>query len=78
MAHILIIDDDPALLDVLALALEDEGHEVQTAEDGMRGLERLRARPPELVVSDINMPELDGFALCRELRADGFRAPIIR
>lgn len=77
MARILLIDDDSALLDALAMAFEDEDHEVDTAGDGRQGLERLRLQPPDLIVSDVNMPRLDGFALCRELRSAGNMVPLI-
>ena len=77
MSCILLIDDDLALLDVLSLTLQDAGHEVHTAEDGLEGLERLQGLRPDVVVSDINMPRLDGFTLCRRLREAGDRIPII-
>ena len=81
MARILIIDDDAALLDVLCMAMEDEGHTVLVASDGRAGLERIRSERPDLVVSDVNMPRLDGFSLCKELRAQllecvGYRAKV--
>ncbi|MBK7973880.1 MAG: response regulator transcription factor [Deltaproteobacteria bacterium] len=74
----LLVDDDPSLNDVLALALGDAGYEVATAEDGSEALERL-ARPPlpELIVSDINMPVLDGFTLLKRLRERGSSIPVI-
>jgi DNA-binding response OmpR family regulator len=77
MARILLIDDDPALLDVLCMALGEAGHEVDAARDGHEGLRRLRAAPAALIISDVNMPGLDGFALCRRLRQDGVTAPIL-
>ena len=77
MAKVLLIDDDLALLDVLALAFEDAGHEVVRAPDGKRGLAAMRAERPALVVSDVNMPGLDGFALCRAVREAGDRTPIL-
>ena len=77
MALIVLIDDDPGLLDVVSLALEDAGHEVRRAPDGVDGLGLLRAGGVDLVVSDVNMPRLDGFALCRKLRAEGDATPII-
>ena len=70
MARILLIDDDPALLDALSLALQDEGYEVDTAEDGLAGLEKLRESRPDVLVSDINMPRLDGFGFIERVRAD--------
>lgn len=77
MARILLIDDDDALLDVLAMSFEDAGHTVLTAPDGTRGLERIHADAPELIVTDVNMPGLDGFTLCRRLRDAGVQTPLI-
>lgn len=76
-AHILLIDDDDALLDVLALAFEDEGFRVACARDGHEGLERVRRARPDVAISDVNMPRLDGFSLCRRLREGGDRLPLI-
>lgn len=77
MARILLIDDDPNLLDMLALSLEDAGHEVVTAADGRAGLRSAEQPGVDLVVSDVNMPGIDGFTLCRRLRAQRFTAPIV-
>jgi DNA-binding response OmpR family regulator len=77
MPHVLLIDDDVALLDVLSLAFEDAGYTVTLARDGAEGLASLRARAPDAVISDVNMPRLDGFALCRTLRAEGDGVPLI-
>jgi DNA-binding response OmpR family regulator len=77
MARILVIDDDHDLLDMLSLALEDAGHDVVTAKDGLSGMRKAEQAEPELVVSDVNMPGVDGFTLCRRLRERGFTAPII-
>jgi DNA-binding response OmpR family regulator len=77
MTRILLIDDDPALLDVLSLALEDAGFDVVVAEDGQAGLAAVGAHQPEIVVSDVNMPRLDGFSLCRRLRESGSAVPVI-
>jgi DNA-binding response OmpR family regulator len=77
MARILLIDDDPALLDVLALAFEDEGHRVATSPDGQAGLTEHGRFGSELIVSDVNMPRLDGFSLCRKLREGGDEVPVI-
>jgi DNA-binding response OmpR family regulator len=77
MSRILLIDDDASLLDVLALAFEEAGHEVKTATDGRAGLSAARAAEIDLVVSDVNMPLLDGFQLCRALRAERRHVPII-
>jgi DNA-binding response OmpR family regulator len=77
VARILLIDDDPSLLDALTLAFEDAGHEVLTARDGVSGAELVSREKPALLVSDINMPRLDGFALCKKIRAEGSAIPVI-
>lgn len=75
--RLLIIDDDPSLVDVLAMALEDEGFLVSTARDGKEGMAAIEDEAPDLVVCDINMPELDGFSLCRRLREADNHVPLI-
>lgn len=77
MARILAIDDDRGLLDMLAMAIEDAGHEVLTASDGLAGRRLVERGGIDLVVSDVNMPGVDGFTLCRRLREAGFTAPIV-
>ncbi len=77
MARILLIDDDRSVLDVLAMAFEDAEHDVITARDGLAGQRKVKAHAPDLVVSDVNMPGLDGFSLCRKLRDAGNQVPII-
>jgi DNA-binding response OmpR family regulator len=79
MARLALIDDDTALVlvSVLSIALEDAGHEVSVASTGRAGLQLIGSTQPEVVITDVNMPELDGFSLCRSLRAAGNRVPII-
>jgi DNA-binding response OmpR family regulator len=77
VAKILLIDDDASLLDALSIAFEDAGHEVLTAPDGVRGFATVRAELPDAVVSDVNMPGLDGFSLCRRLRDGGSTVPLV-
>lgn len=77
MARIVLIDDDVSLLDVLGLAFEDAGHEVLTAADGQAGLERIERDRPDAVVSDVNMPKVDGFTLCRRVRERGDQVPLV-
>ncbi len=77
MATILLIDDDRSLLDVLALSFEDEGYDVLCAYDGEDGWLKFRNEKPDLIVSDVNMPKLDGFSLCRRLRDEGYDLPLI-
>jgi DNA-binding response OmpR family regulator len=77
MPRILLIDDDPALLDVLSLAFEDAGHEVVRARDGAAGLSLFSGGGAEVIVSDVNMPGVDGFTLCRRLREAKSEVPIL-
>ena len=67
MAHILIVDDEPAVRDVLASILGLQGHEVTEAESGLDALERFDAERHELVISDVMMPDMNGFDLLTEL-----------
>ncbi len=68
-ARILVADDNPDMRRFLASLLGGQ-YDVETVADGAAGLAAARARPPDLVLSDVEMPQLDGFALLRELRAD--------
>ena len=77
MGKLLLIEDDAALASVLSLAFEDAGHEALVAKDGLEGLGRVTRDRPDLVVSDVNMPRLDGFSLCRRLRESGNLVPLI-
>lgn len=70
MARILIIEDETQIRDNLVRFLRLEGHEVGFAEDGVAGLELLRAAPPDLVICDFMMPRMDGFAVLAALQAD--------
>jgi CheY-like chemotaxis protein len=68
--RILIADDDPAVLWFFAGLLREAGAIAIEARDGKQALEQARRKAPDLVISDILMPEIDGFALCRELKRD--------
>ena len=72
----LVVDDDRVLADVLAFTLRREGFEVVLAHDGEAGFQRWAEEEPDLVVLDVNMPRLDGFAVCRRIRAQA-DTPII-
>ena len=65
---ILVIDDDPDILEALAMILESQGYEVVTATDGVEGLANLKAEKPDLMILDLLMPKMDGFAVCKELQ----------
>ncbi len=77
MSRILIIEDNEDLAFGLQKTLEFEGHEVAVAEDGPTGLEQARVGEPELVVLDVMLPGMDGFAVLRELRREGGRMPVL-
>jgi DNA-binding response OmpR family regulator len=72
----LIVDDDRVLADVLAFTLRREGFQVILAHDGEAALRRWTEEQPDLIVLDVNMPRLDGFAVCRRIRAEA-DTPII-
>jgi len=73
--HILVVEDDAAIARVLRLELEHEGYRVETAPDGLSGLEKA-LKEPDLVVLDVMLPKMDGFEVCRRIRAKS-RVPII-
>jgi adenylate cyclase len=68
--RILVVDDQRTNAEMVSGLLRNLGYEVSVAADGAAALERVLAAPPDLVVSDINMPEMNGYDLCRRLRAD--------
>ena len=65
---ILAVDDDPDILDALTMILESQGYQVVTARNGLEGLARIEAEKPDLMILDLLMPKMDGFALCKELQ----------
>ena len=65
---ILVVDDDPDILEALTITLEAQGYQVVTAKDGIDGLATLKAEKPDLMILDLLMPKMDGFAVCKELR----------
>ena len=67
---VLTVDDSRTMRDMLRLALSAEGFEVVQAEDGQEGLDALRTCRPDVIVTDINMPRLDGFGFIAGVRAD--------
>src|SRR5438876_6878883 len=79
MARILVADDDPDIARLLQDVLQNRGHQVVVTSDGRRALARVTAEPPDLVVLDRNMPEMDGIEVARRLRdrPDTANLPII-
>ncbi len=67
---LLIIDDTAANLTVLSLMLQKSGYQIEIADSGAQGLDLIRNHPPDLVLLDVMMPEMDGFEVCRRLKAD--------
>lgn len=69
-ACILVVDDNPANVDIIETRLASQGYRILTAADGEEAIERVRAHKPDLVLLDVMMPKKDGLQVCRELRAD--------
>lgn len=78
MAHILVVEDDPNVFELLRVCIELEEHEVSHAMDGEQALALLKQHDFDLIVLDIMLPNIDGFELCRIIREDfHFQQPII-
>ncbi len=75
--RVLVADDDRAIRESLARALELEGYDVATVVDGVEALTRVRRDPFDALVVDVMMPGVDGLAVCRLLRAEGDRTPVL-
>jgi DNA-binding response OmpR family regulator len=73
----LLVEDDRALLDTLAVAFRAAGYETLAVTDGAQALALVRAGGVDVVVSDVNLPGVDGFTLCRKLREEGRRVPVV-
>ena len=70
MPTILVVDDEPPILELVRFTLEDEQIRVLEASDGAQALETALAARPDLILLDVQMPRLDGLEVCRRLRAD--------
>jgi DNA-binding response OmpR family regulator len=68
--RILVVDDDPRLLHVVAMYLSIEGYDVDTAGNGEEGLRSLEQRRPDLVILDVMMPGIDGLEACRRIKSN--------
>ena len=74
---ILVVDDDPNILDVVSELLDMEGYRVATAANGAEALQFVETQHPSLVLLDMRMPVLDGWGFAKELRARGVKLPIL-
>ena len=74
---ILVVDDEPAIRDLVSVLLEDEGYTVRTASDGLAAVEAVARESPDLVITDLYMPRLDGLGLIARLRLTWPRLPIV-
>ena len=68
MAHLLVVEDEDAYREFLAMALEMEGYQVSSVESGEEALERLQSHPPDLVILDLSMPAISGWDVLRFVR----------
>jgi two-component system response regulator MprA len=75
--QILVVDDDRAVREALERALVLEGYQVELADDGAAALAAIERRTPDAVVLDVMMPGVDGLAVCRRLRSNGNRVPVL-
>ena len=75
--HLLLVDDEDNLRTMLTAALRHHGFEVTALSSGREALTQLPAVQPDLMLLDVMMPDLDGFEVCRRLRAEGVRTPVL-
>lgn len=75
--HVLLVDDEPAVRESLALILESAGYDVSSAEDGFDGLLQLRRLAPDVIISDLNMPQMSGFEFLSVVRRRFPEIPVV-
>src|SRR3972149_4987381 len=74
---ILLVDDEPSIVDLSRMYFEQDGFRVQDVRDGEAALEAIPRQHPALIVLDVMLPKVDGFEVCRRLRSSGDQTPII-
>src|SRR6476660_8610546 len=74
---ILVVDDEPSIVDAVATALRYEGFDVEEATNGRAALTSAQNRPPDLMVLDVMLPDLDGLEVTRRLRSGGIKVPVL-
>ena len=77
MPKILVIDDEPSIVNLVSAYLRPEGYEVLTASDGPSGLKAAQLHRPDLVILDVMLPGMDGFQVCKEIRRTDHRVPVL-
>lgn len=77
MTKILVVDDDSLIRDIIGMVLEDQGYDIRKAENGAEAIINHHGDPADLIVSDMNMPEVDGLELIKSLRGAGDVVPVI-
>jgi two-component system response regulator MprA len=77
LMRILVVEDDAAVRASLSRTLRFEGHQVETAVDGLQALDAVRLNEPDAMILDIGLPRLDGLQTCRHLRAEGVTLPVL-
>ena len=68
--RILVVEDNEEMLEILSLSLAVEGFSVSTAKSGIEAVKKARSNPPDVILLDLMLPEMDGFAVCETLRRD--------
>ncbi|MFQ6397517.1 response regulator transcription factor [Nocardia sp. KC 131] len=76
-ARVLVVDDEPMIVELLAVSLRFQGFEVSTSISGADAMDKARTGRPDALIVDLMMPGMDGFGLLRRLRADGIEAPVL-
>jgi two-component system, OmpR family, response regulator len=76
-ARLLVVDDEESLVDMLRDALRFAGYEVHVARRGFDALKAAADVDPDLIILDVNLPDIDGFEICRRLRAEGSQVPVV-
>ncbi len=74
---ILVVDDEPALINILGILLTDEGYVVHIARDGFEAWQQIQQTPPDVLITDIRMPRLNGHGLIQLVRVNGHRFPVV-
>ncbi|AEX70552.1 response regulator transcription factor [Corynebacterium diphtheriae] len=75
--RVLVVDDEPNIVELLKVSLKFQGFEVETAQSGLEALEKARSFQPDAFVLDVMMPGMDGYELLPKLRAEGFEGPVL-